>query len=56
MLRAESQHSLSMAIHPSGEAITLQTDTPISRIILLPFHSEKRLRSVCLSSILVTAF
>ena len=36
--------SLSLAIHPSGQAITAQTDTAISRIIVLPFHSSKRLR------------
>lgn len=35
---------LSMAIHPSRQAISLQTDTAICRIILLPFHSSSRLR------------
>lgn len=36
--------SLSIAVHPSKQALSLQTDTDISRIILVPFHSNERLR------------
>ncbi|CAD6568239.1 MAG: hypothetical protein CYPHOPRED_002442 [Cyphobasidiales sp. Tagirdzhanova-0007] len=42
--------SLSLAIHPSGQAITAQTDTPISRILILPFHSTKRIRETLYTS------
>lgn len=31
-------------MHPSKQALSLQTDTETSRIILLPFHSNERLR------------
>lgn len=36
--------SLSLAVHPSKQALTLQTDTDISRIIIVPFHSNSRIR------------
>lgn len=48
--------SLSIAIHPSKQALSLQTDTDISRIILLPFHSNERLRHPIYTSAEQSAF
>ncbi|KAL7010068.1 hypothetical protein EMMF5_000087 [Cystobasidiomycetes sp. EMM_F5] len=41
---------LNLAIHPSKKAISLQTDTATSRIIVLPFHSNERLRETLYTS------
>ena len=53
---SSSLTSLSLAIHPWKQAISLQTDTAISRIIILPFHSSTRLRETLYTNAEQSAF
>jgi WD40 repeat protein len=45
-----SKHSVSLALHPSKQFISLQTDTALARVLLLPFLSSERKRTLFTSS------